>query len=190
MPATKGILFAFLLLSLISCQKSGPGLEREEATTFSVNTGNVSGNDVQTTYTGLLPGTVRELQRARAASAHYRNFANAAKDGYQDINVVLQNMGYHFLNPDLLDANFDPAKPEILVYNKRADGSMELVAVEYAVPIPLMPNNAPAGFSGTADNWTYNEAFGLWLLHAWVWHYNPMGVFYPMNANVIVEELL
>ena len=180
------LAFASFLILLSACQKTGGSIE-EDQTTFSVNTGNVSGNDVQNEYTGLDKKTVWELQQARAASSKYRNIKNAMDDGYLDINVILPNMGYHYLNPDLLDNHFDPTKPEILVYNKRANGSMELVAVEYAVPIPLTPELAPAGFSGSADVWTKNTGFDLWLLHAWVWHFNPDGVFSPMNMNVVVN---
>lgn len=32
--------------------------------------------------------------------------------------------------------------------------------------------------------WDGNTGFGLWLLHAWVWDYNPAGVFSPMNPTV------
>ncbi len=180
------LAFASLVILFSACQKTGGSIE-EDQTTFYVNTGNVSGNDVQNEYTGLDKKTVWELQQARAASSKYRNIKNAMDDGYLDINVILPNMGYHYLNPDLLDNHFDPTKPEILVYNKRANGSMELVAVEYAVPIPLTPELAPAGFSGSADVWTRNTGFDLWLLHAWVWHFNPDGVFAPMNMNVIVN---
>jgi hypothetical protein len=70
------------------------------------------------------------------------------------------------------------------VYNRKSNGHFELVAVEYAVPIELSPNHAPAGFTGSADVWDRNEGFGLWLLHAWVWHFNPDGVFNPTNPLV------
>ncbi len=83
----------------------------------------------------------------------------------------------------LVDATFDPRSPEILVYNKNEDGSIQLVAVEYAIPLELS-RKAPQGFTGTLDKWDENTGFGLWLLHAWVWHYNPDGVFNPTNPLV------
>jgi hypothetical protein len=135
-------------------------------------------------YSGLNAATLWELQQARAATARYRDIKNAVKDSYVDIDVVRQNMGYHFLKMDNLDATFDFRKPEILVYNKMENGSMQLVAVEYAVPIPLSPNNAPAGFTGNNDAWKYDTDFNLWLLHAWVWYHNPEGVFNPTNSLV------
>lgn len=57
------------------------------------------------------------------------------------------------------------------------------MAVEYAVPVGLSPK-APNGFPGKADQWVVNEAFQLWVLHAWIWEYNPDGVFAHHNPRV------
>lgn len=187
-----GILFApasplFLVILLIgftfsSCKKQDvTSQQEEEVQSMAARNGQA---DVLNNYTGLSQETAFELQQARAATARYRNFENADKDGYVDINVVMPQMGYHFLNPALLDDHFDYTKPEILVYNKDHEGQMQLVAVEYAVPIPLTPNTAPAGFTGTGDVWKYDTVFNLWLLHAWVWNFNPEGVFHPTNPLV------
>lgn len=132
--------------------------------------------------------TVFELLQVRAATARYRNIENADRDGYKTINVVMQNMGYHFMRAQNLDEKFQVTKPEILVYNKRRNGKYELVAVEYAVPLDKSVN-APQGFTGNADVWKRDTGFGLWLLHAWVWQFNPAGVFNPTNPNVIVKDL-
>jgi hypothetical protein len=128
--------------------------------------------------------TVKELRAARAASAKYRNIQNAIDDGYTDIDVVVEHMGFHYMKDSLADDKFEVEKPEILVYNKKENGKIELVAVEYAVPIPLTPDTAPEGFTGNKDVWTFSTEFNLWLLHAWVWEYNPDGVFNPTNPLV------
>ena len=59
-------------------------------------------------------------------------------------------------------------------------GKRRLVAVEYAVPLALS-KRAPAGFMGRADQWDANQTFQLWTLHAWVYEFNPDGVFAPFN---------
>ena len=138
-------------------------------------------------YTGLDPQTLWELQQARAATAKYRNINNAFADGYADINVVVPNMGYHFMKAEFVDSVFDIRKPEILVYNRNVDGSFQLEAVEYAVPIALSPNAAPEGFTGSDDVWEHNTTFGLWLQHAWIWTFNPAGVFHDTNPLVQVH---
>ena len=127
------------------------------------------------------------MQQAREATDKYRQISKAIADGYEDISVVLPNMGYHYMKSSLSDAKFEVSKPEILVYNKNHDGSFELVALEYAVPIDISSDKAPEGFTGAADVWDSNAGFGLWLLHAWVWKNNSSGVFKPTNPGVHVH---
>ena len=124
-----------------------------------------------------------QLARAKQASARYRDVRNAVADGYADINVVIPNMGRHYLKSALMDATFEVERPEILVYAPDRDSTLQLVAVEYAVPESLSVN-PPEGFEGSADHWYVNQAFGIWTLHAWVWKENPAGMFYPTNPNV------
>jgi hypothetical protein len=127
-----------------------------------------------------------ELALARSGTAKYHDISRAIQDGYVDINVVIQGMGYHYLNSNLVDSIFDPEKPEILVYTKNpVNGKMRLVAVEYAVP---NTEPMPEGFTGSEDVWVNNTDFNLWLVHAWVWYNNPHGMFNGMNPRVHVEE--
>jgi len=129
--------------------------------------------------------TIWELQQAKIATAKYNNFDNAIRDGFVDINVIVPEMGYHYLKMDRLNATFEYDKPEILVYNREENGRMKLVALEYAVPISLSPTE-PAGFTGDNDHWAVYQGT-LWTLHAWVWEPNPAGVFNPTNPNVHVH---
>ena len=64
------------------------------------------------------PLPVKELEKARRATARYQDVNNALADGYKDINVVLPNMGRHFLKEAQLDATFDAERPELLVYKE------------------------------------------------------------------------
>jgi hypothetical protein len=119
-------------------------------------------------YSGLSAQTSWELRQVRGATARYRDIKNAIKDGYADISVVVPNMGYHYMKSSIVDATFNIREPEILVYNKEEDGSFQLVAAEYAVPIDLSTDAAPEGFTGSQDVWDQNTGFGLWLFHAWI----------------------
>jgi hypothetical protein len=170
------ILFIGFLLT--GCKKDVSVTTPEgEIQTASSSRSNGFGN-----YTGLLPETVWELQQAKIATAKYNNFDNAIDDGYVDINVIVPEMGYHYLKMENLDDKFEYDKPEILVYNREENGRMKLVAVEYAVPIALSPN-APSGYTGTNDQWAVYQGV-LWTLHAWIWEYNPAGVFNPTNPLI------
>ena len=160
---------SFGLLTMAGCQKDND--DKEPA-------------NVLDQYTTLTAKTKQELKAAQTATIRYKDINNATADGYADIAVVVQNMGFHYMKASLADTVFDMSKPEILVYNKNHEGQVELVAVEYAVPIALRPETAPEGFTGTADVWKRDTGFGLWLLHAWVHAYNPDGVFNPTNSSI------
>lgn len=133
---------------------------------------------------GLSSQTTWELQQARAATARYRDIRNAIKDGYSNINVDIPNMGHHFMNTKLVDGTFDITKPEILVYNGLDTGNPELVAVEYAVPLT---EPRPEGFAGSDDVWKDDSGFPFWLVHAWVWAYNPDGAFNWTNPLIDLD---
>jgi hypothetical protein len=172
-------LLLFILFSY-GCDKNMiDNTDNEFATTKTVNDA-IPAFAIQM-YPGLSFTTKSELQQARFATAKYKNIENAIADGYQDIHVDMENMGHHFMKASLVDDQFDISHPEILVYNKDERGIQQLVAVEYAVPLQY---SQPEGFTGSGDVWDGNTGFGLWLLHAWVWDYNPDGVFKPMNPTV------
>jgi hypothetical protein len=174
------------ILLITGCKKQGTYESANESQLVTQKAA-VAEEDVVTQYSGLAPKTLWELQQARSATAQYRDINKAFQDGYEDIHVVVPNMGYHFMKSKLVDAVFDLRKPEILVYNKNEDGSFQLVAVEYAVPIALSPDKAPEGFTGSDDVWERNTDFGLWLQHAWVWSFNPAGVFHDTNPLIQVH---
>ena len=169
-----------LTLALSACTKSADENENLQSANTPAPQSESAGNALNN-YTGLSATTLWELQQARAATARYRKLANAIQDGYADIGVHDPKMGHHFMKNTLVDGNFDYRNPEILVYSKDANGQYTLVAVEYAVPRNL---SEPSGFSGSGDAWNGAGPFPFWLLHAWVWEYNPDDVFSPMNPNV------
>ena len=175
------LLVAAIALAVASC--SGPE-DASTAPAASAIPAELSAAQHHGAYRPPLgPLPVAELQRARRATARYHDIRNAVADGYVDIDVVIPNMGRHFLKVSLLDAKFDAERPELLVYSPHEHGRMELVAVEYAVPLDLSVA-APDGFRGAADQWFADHRFGLWTLHAWTWKDNPDGVFSPTNTRV------
>ncbi|HSK14001.1 MAG TPA: hypothetical protein VK907_12360 [Phnomibacter sp.] len=172
-------IVALCSITLFSCQKEMASTPDREDVSMLATKGNILGM-----YSGLPSTTMWELQQARAASAKYQRLENALRDGYVDINVVIPGMGRHYLKESLVDDVFDPRMPEILVYNTVDGKDNVLVAVEYGFPIALSPGHQPDGYTGDHDHWAKNEGVGMWLLHAWVWKYNPDGVFAHMNPDV------
>jgi hypothetical protein len=188
-----GVMVMAGILLITACKKDKKyEKENEEPAMTEHDMGNEDDPAFHQHHTRLSLKTRTELLRVKFATWKYRNLENAKSDHYIDANVAIQNMGFHFFKQELAaDGKFDLSKPEFLVYNKKADGKFELVAVEYGVPIdPAHPNTPPAGFTGNADVWDRNTLnSGLWTLHAWVWKFNPDGVFTMMNPNVIVPGL-
>lgn len=129
--------------------------------------------------------TQQELARARSATARYHDIAAAEADGYVNFNLYESGEGFHYVKFSLIDGNFDPAEPEMLLYSPvPGEDRLELAGVEYLIPIALSAG-APAGFTGDADQWRNDmEGFGLWELNAWIWLHNPEGMFAHDNPRV------
>lgn len=133
----------------------------------------------------LSAATDQELAQARRGTAKYHDIAQAEADGYVNINVYESGEGLHYVNFSLIDANFDPERPEVLLYAPVPhENRLELVGVEYVIPLSLS-SGAPAGFTGDADVWRENsEGLGLWELDAWIWTHNANGIFAFKNPRV------
>lgn len=130
------------------------------------------------------PLGILQLDQVRDAASKFLDVAEAEEAGYHDINLFVPHMGWHYMKDSLVDGHFDWTQPELLVYaDDPCGGKRKLVAVEYAIPLDLS-RRAPAGFVGRADEWDANQEFQLWTLHAWVYEFNPDGVFAPFNPRV------
>lgn len=125
--------------------------------------------------------TLSQIKAAQKATARFHSITAAEKAGYTNINLPIPNMGEHWVNFELVDGEFDPEKPEALVYADLGTGQLQLVAVEYLVPLS---DTAPEGFVGTCDQWSpFGDVF--WTLHAWVWYPNLSGTFAKFNPLIL-----
>lgn len=143
---------------------------------------------------GFVP-THPELVEVNLATAAYQDLDAAIDDGWDIVftpdpddprsscfdNAELGGMGVHYVNAGLLDDALDASQPEALVYEVTPDG-LELAGVEYVVPGDAWTAEAPPSVLGRDLH--FNEALGLWALHAWVWKDNPAGMFASYNAKV------
>ena len=154
---------------------------------------------------------VAQLDAVRAATEKFRNVDVAVKAGYRQATEEVPNMGAHFVHPQWsLDGKFDPARPEILLYVEDDAGQWELVGTSFVQSLLLAGFDHPEAFIGPLDNWhvhydlctgptftsrsaTESEcrkdggvwlpAYG-WMIHAWVWEDNPLGVFTMWNPSI------
>lgn len=137
---------------------------------------------------GLDADVLRELAQVRRATAQYHDVAAAEAAGYVPASPCVHNeelggMGYHYAKPYIFappsdgapHPPLDIAEPELLVYAPRPNGSLQLVAVEYA-------SWGPAELLGQEFDPPSGPPFHA--LHVWVWKANPSGMFAPFNPNV------
>ncbi len=150
-----------------------------------------------TTGTVAAAGSVQaQLAEVRAATARYHDLGAALADGYIPVSPCVEEaglggMGYHFLNPALLDGVIDPLQPELLVYAPKPNGALRLVAVEYmlidADQDLATDVDRPTLFGATFDGPMTGHGPGQpvhYDLHAWIWEPNPAGMLAPWNARV------
>jgi len=151
----------------------------------------------------------QQLAEMRVATAKYAtNLAKAKADGYGIITMMMPNMGFHFLNPNI--AGFNVRKPQILVY-EHTGSKWQLGALEWVFPsIPKNPplQNATFGLFPAAchykdgsfiphkngktcpkTNPKTGSKFNFWhpdltTMHVWIWYPNPAGLYSSTNPLV------
>jgi hypothetical protein len=164
----------------------------------------------------LGPEVLADLARVRQATARFHDLDAASEAGYTvwspdpfAPNATCPsspegNMGYHRVNvglrggaanPAAGDATIDPLRPEMLIYEKRPDGNVHLVGVEYLVFAAAWER---VNGAGAAPPEVFGEPLLLsthtfpgnpnpiphYELHVWIWASNPLGMFYPWNPTV------
>jgi hypothetical protein len=141
---------------------------------------------------GILPSGFgdavdRDVKVVRDATAPFRSVDRARDAGYmQETDCVEKppegGMGYHFTKRELRDAALEVDKPEVLVYEKRPDGTFQLNGVEFYVPFTAWTKAEPPTIMG--QTLKRADALGFWYLHVWSWTANPSGLFADWNPNV------
>lgn len=166
------------------------------------------------------------LDEVRAATARFRDVEAALAEGYvRDPGDMcetapmmggpkaLGGMGIHFFRPDLLgikgppnprvdgDGNHtDFRKPSVLIYEPRADGSLELVAVEnlvfrkawHAAGNKGLPTFHGVEYDSMSDDpkTAIDEAHHFephYDRHVWLYRPNANGMFAQFNPNVTCQ---
>ena len=148
-----------------------------------------------------------ELSAVRQATARFHSLTAAGNGGYGafpagvPLHECISNlngpgaMGIHYVNGGLLDGTLDPTKPEVLVYEPEADGSLKLVALEYVIfqadwyADPAHAGTMPMLFGhelmvGDAARFQIPPFFAL---HLWLYKDNPAGTFASFNPNVTCD---
>ncbi len=149
-----------------------------------------------------------ELIDAVKATERYRDVNLAQADGFKQVTQYIPGRGAYFVNSARVDTSFDPLQPEGLVYGPGPSG-WRLMGVFYLSSV-WSGASAPSGFTGAQDVWSVHNGFciasdlaasegtsesacatlqGVWwqqmghFLPAWLYRYNPGGVFQETNVR-------
>jgi len=135
------------------------------------------------------PDVVAGIQRMRAATARFANLDSAVAAGYpRDVPQCFANgsagaMGFHHVNRGYVDARLDLEKPEILIYERLADGRYVLNGVEFIIPFRIWPADSTAPVLIGQRLKPYPD-LRIWSVHMWIWKQNPSGLFADWNPTV------
>jgi hypothetical protein len=133
--------------------------------------------------TGLAP---TELAAVNLATRAYQDVAAAEAAGYEAFldcfdDPATGGMGQHHVDTTRLDDTVEATAPEAMVYEVTATG-LVAGAVEWIVPADLVDPDAPPELFGRPFH--LNEELDVWVLHAWIWKDNPLGMFEDWNPKV------
>ena len=145
------------------------------------------------------PSAVLDLIRAAIATAPFHSLDIAKHAGYTTevadkagITCIAEPgqgaMGVHFLSG--VDNTVEANKPELLVYEPDGAGHFNLVALEYLVDQATWDathSDVPSLFGQDFMLTGADNRFGLdpfYSLHAWIWKFNPSGLFSMWNPRV------
>ena len=155
--------------------------------------GGAAGSEYRQGIEALRTLTARWHDRKQAEAAGYTVDVGCSDERTEGLSVAdARGMGYHTLNPALLDDRTALLEPELLVYaSDNATGQLRLAAFDYFIPGSLYPAPDQPGYpgqppilEGTDLPLTWNDAHGGWIIHSWPWMRNPDGMFQNFNPRV------
>ena len=140
----------------------------------------------------VTPGHYRVAEQVKAKLAAFEDIAAARAAGYSVqypagcAATDAGAQGFHYLNESLVDNHVEVMRPELVMYEPQADGSMELVGVDYVIPFDQWKSPEAPKLLGVPMN--RNEPLGVWALHIWAQRSNPSGLFAPWNPTVSCQH--
>jgi hypothetical protein len=105
-------------------------------------------------------------------------------------------MGYHTLDPSLVDGESHLLDPELLVYGRdRPGGPLKLAGFDYFIPGSFYPSPSSPDYPGTppllqglGTPLMWNDAHDGWIAHIWLWKKNPDGIFDNFHPEILLCE--
>jgi hypothetical protein len=91
-----------------------------------------------------------QVEQSNAVVAKYPTVSAAEAGGWRRITPYVPCIAAHYINSGLLDGTFDPAAPEILLFDG-TDPDSQIVGLSYLAFTD--PETPPPGFAGDNDPW-------------------------------------
>lgn len=137
-----------------------------------------------------------ELDDVRVATGAYHSLDAAIADGFVPFDLEggdnatcfegeTGGMGVHYVRN--IDETISATDPEAMVYEITPDGATRLVGVEYIVPQEFVEDaegNVSTLPSVLGQDFHKHSFLPVYILHAWVWEENPVGVYADYNPDV------
>jgi hypothetical protein len=142
------------------------------------------------TATPALASPQSDVVELRKATRQFHKVSNAEAAGYGstlDILGCFENpgvggMGVHYVDFAIVDGTPEVTAPEALVYEMKPNGHLNLVGVEYLVPLDAWTEEEPPSLFG--QHFHQHPVLPFWVLHVWAWRSNPAGMFTDWNPLV------
>ena len=147
---------------------------------------------------GLTTQATALINIVRESTARFQAPSAAVSEGYHLKFGCVSGpdsgaMGLHYVNDTILGSGvIDARRPQIVIYEPQADGSLKLIGADYLVFADQWDSDpshhGPPELMGQLFH--YFEApnrFGLpafYTLHVWAWKDNPNGAFVNWHPNV------
>lgn len=138
------------------------------------------------------------LQAVRDSTARFKDVSVAEAEGYSLLFGCVTGpdygaMGLHYVNLSLVASGVvDATKPQIVIYEPKPDGHLELTGADFLVLADPWDKAHPGQGAPQLMGQLYHyfespNRFGLppfYTLHVWAWKPNPNGAFVNWHPNV------
>jgi len=138
------------------------------------------------------------LQAVRESTARFKDVSVAEAEGYSLLFGCVTGpdwgaMGLHYVNMSLVGSGVvDATKPQIVIYEPRPDGHLQLTGADFLVLADQWDKAHPGQGAPQLMGQLFHlfespNRFGLpafYTLHVWAWKENPNGTFVNWHPQV------
>jgi hypothetical protein len=184
-------------LAFAGCTTDNPIPSEATAPGAGAPTAAAARAEVNQALAALRKQTAGWHNRAKAEDAGYTVDVGCSDERTEGLSVSeARGMGYHTLNPALLDDRTTLLEPELIVYSlDAASGKLRIAAFDYFIPADFYPAPDAANYpgqppvlEGLGTPLRFFPAHNGWVAHIWPWMHNADGMFENFNPAMPLCE--